>query len=92
MAKTAVRVVIHGRVQGVWYRSWTEKQAIQLELDGWVRNNPDGTVEALFAGPESVVWEMIGRCRVGPLAAKVTDIEEHTAELPDRPGFSVRYS
>ena len=91
MADTAVRVVIHGRVQGVWYRAWTEKQAVELDLDGWVRNNSDGTVEALFAGPEAVVWEMIGRCRKGPLAARVTDIEEHLADRPGDRGFSVLY-
>jgi len=91
MAETAVRVVIRGRVQGVWYRAWTEKQASELGLDGWVRNSPDGSVEALFAGPEPVVRDMIGRCWKGPLAAKVSDIEEHAADHPDRQGFGVRY-
>ena len=49
--QTALRVVIEGRVQGVWFRAWTVEAASGRGLDGWVRNRRDGTVEALFAGP-----------------------------------------
>ncbi len=87
----AVRVVIHGRVQGVWFRGWTEREARALGLSGWVRNLSDGTVEALFSGAPDAVRAMIGKCRGGPPAANVTNIEEFAADRPDGSGFkSVR--
>ena len=64
-------VVIRGRVQRVGYRAWTEHMALQRGLEGWVRNRPDGTVEAVFAGPASVVEAMIEACRRGPPGAQV---------------------
>lgn len=69
-----VRAVISGRVQGVWYRGWTVDQATALGLTGWVRNNPDGTVEALFHGPAATVDTMLANCRSGPPLARVDDI------------------
>ncbi len=87
---TAIHCIISGRVQGVWYRAWTRKEAASLGLDGWVRNLPDGSVEALFAGPDETVREMIARCRQGPPAAQVTDIQESEGELPAVPGFEIR--
>lgn len=83
----AVRVVIEGRVQGVWYRGWTVDRAEELGLRGWVRNRSDGAVEAAFAGPEPVVRLMIDQCREGPRAARVTRIEERPEEEPIGPGF-----
>jgi acylphosphatase len=83
----ALRVTIQGRVQGVWYRGWTVDQAEELGLRGWVRNRRDGSVEAVFAGPENVVRLMIERCREGPRAAKVTRIEERPEMEPVGPGF-----
>ncbi|CAN5227884.1 acylphosphatase [soil metagenome] len=65
------QVTIRGRVQGVGYRAWVEFTAEGLGLDGWVRNRRDGSVEALLAGPERVVAEMIALCRQGPSAARV---------------------
>ncbi len=72
----AVRVVIRGRVQGVWFRAWTENVARDLCLDGWVRNRSDGTVEAVFAGPHPAVDRMINNCREGPPAAVVESVSE----------------
>jgi acylphosphatase len=69
-----VRVLITGRVQGVAYRAWTERTALGLGLDGWVRNRRDGAVEALFSGPPGRVDDMLRRCRQGPPAANVTGI------------------
>ncbi|WP_425407655.1 acylphosphatase [Hwanghaeella sp.] len=86
----AVHCIITGRVQGVWYRAWTEKEASALGLSGWVRNLPDGSVEALFSGPEAVVREMIGRCRSGPPLANVDGIAETPAALPEEQGFTIR--
>ena len=90
MTGIAVRCVITGRVQGVWYRAWTEKEATALGLDGWVRNLSDGSVEALFSGPEAVVRDMIGRCRSGPPLANVDGIAETPAEPPPAKGFTIR--
>ncbi len=89
MPETAVRVIIRGRVQGVWYRAWTEGEARGRGLDGWVRNCADGSVEALFCGPEETVREMIARCYRGPPAARVEEIEEFPAEKPSVSGFLV---
>ena len=59
-------VVIRGRVQRVGYRAWTEHVALQRGLEGWVRNRIDGSVEAVFCGPATVVEGMIEACRRGP--------------------------
>ncbi|WCL55669.1 acylphosphatase [Gimibacter soli] len=69
--RTAIKVRIHGKVQGVWYRGWTEGEANRLGLHGWVRNRIDGTVEALFVGDGPQVEAMLALCREGPPAAKV---------------------
>ncbi len=90
--KTRVRVIISGRVQGVWFRTSTKDKAIQLGLKGWVKNTFDGNVEAIFEGEESKVNEMISWCQVGPTLAKVTDVkiknEESTEEFED---FNIIY-
>ena len=86
----AVRVRIEGRVQGVWFRAWTVEQARARGLAGWVRNRRDGAVEALFAGPEDAVREMVALCHEGPPAARVASVIETPATPPDEPGFSVR--
>jgi len=75
----AVRIVVHGRVQGVWYRGWAIDQARARGLAGWIRNRRTGTVEALLIGPAAAVNEMIEACRSGPVAARVKQIEEHPA-------------
>lgn len=86
----AVRVRIHGRVQGVWFRGWTQREARALGLDGWVRNRADGTVEAVFRGPASAVAAMVERCRQGPPAARVDRVEEHAEPGPVPAGFTQR--
>jgi len=63
---TTVRVRITGRVQGVAYRAWTVRVASRLSLSGWVRNCRDGSVEALFSGPEAAVRTMIEWGHRGP--------------------------
>ena len=85
-----VRLTIRGRVQAVWYRGWCQDNALELKLDGWVRNRRDGCVEALFSGPLSGVDEMIERCRHGPSYAHVSDIEIIVEEEPPQPGFEIR--
>lgn len=89
-AVTTTRVRIRGRVQGVWYRGWTVDQARALGLDGWVRNRCDGSVEAVFSGPDASVRQMIERCWSGPPAARVGDIVETAERGPAEAGFHQR--
>ena len=72
-------MTIRGRVQGVGYRAWVEHQARRRELEGWVRNRSDGSVEALFAGPADVVADMVASCRHGPPSARVDAVTEEPA-------------
>lgn len=89
--RATVRVVISGRVQGVWYRGWTVREASAAGLDGWVRNRSDGTVEAVFSGPAGQVDAMIEACRKGPPAAQVSGIESFDdADPPGQSGFQQR--
>ena len=71
------QVTIRGRVQGVGYRAWVEHEATARDLEGWVRNRRDGSVEALFAGPEDVVSNMVAASRRGPSSARVDAVDEH---------------
>jgi acylphosphatase len=87
---TSVRVQIYGKVQGVWFRAWTEREAGALGLHGWVRNRTDGSVEAVFAGEAAAVRRMIEACRAGPPAARVQRIEEFAEPWPELTGFSQR--
>ena len=88
----AIRVRISGRVQGVWFRAWTEQRATALGLDGWVRNRRDGDVEALFAGADEAVEAMVAECRNGPPDARVDAVSAEPDEAPDAPGFHVTRS
>jgi len=83
----AQHLVIRGRVQGVGYRYAMTEVAETLGVTGWVRNRRDGTVEALFAGDDRKVEEMIGLCAAGPTRAKVTEVQRFAAVPPDEPGF-----
>ena len=71
MSNAILHVTIRGRVQGVGYRAWIEERARGCRLEGWVRNRRDGSVEAVFAGPASVVAEMVAQCRHGPPSSRV---------------------
>jgi acylphosphatase len=84
-----VTVRIEGRVQGVFYRAWTEKTARSLGLDGWVRNRRDGSVEAAFSGPATQVDAMLKRCAKGPPDAMVTGVSVTHVGGTVAPGFKV---
>ena len=71
-----VNLRIRGRVQGVYYRASTQREARALGLTGWVRNRPDGSVEALAEGPRPALERLIAWCEEGPPAARVTDVEQ----------------
>ncbi|MFL6790815.1 MAG: acylphosphatase [Bradyrhizobium sp.] len=73
---TICHITIRGRVQGVGYRAFVEDEAIARDLEGWVRNRRDGRVEAVFAGPEDVVSDMIASCRRGPSSARVEAVQD----------------
>jgi len=83
---------IHGRVQGVSFRYYTQSQAVRLGLRGWVRNMPDGSVEACFAGNEAQITMMKQWLQQGPSYASVEHVEFSPTTLPERcSGFSIRY-
>ena len=79
MSHAILQVTIRGRVQGIGYRAWLEHQARLSKLEGWVRNRRDGSVEGLFAGPPTVVAEMVALCRHGPPSARVDSVTSETA-------------
>jgi acylphosphatase len=76
-----VRVVVRGRVQGVFFRASCASEARARGLGGWVRNLPDGRLEAAFEGPDADVETMVDWCRRGPPGARVDDVEV-TDETP----------
>ena len=91
MGEVARHVRVYGRVQGVFYRAWTSEQADALGIKGWVRNCPDGRVEAHVEGEEAAVGEMVDRMRRGPSSAQVEDLRIWDADVCDFDGFEVRH-
>lgn len=87
-----VKVLIEGRVQGVWYRGWTVQTARDLELNGWVQNRRDGSVQAVFSGPEAVVDEMLRLCAQGPSGASVSRVDYIPHDTPVPLGFRIKPS
>lgn len=90
-AVVAKRVLISGHVQGVWYRGSMQREAERLGLRGWVRNLPDGRVEALVEGPNADVNAIVRWCASGPPAARVSDVSTHDETPCAIVGFNVRY-
>ena len=91
MAKIARHVRITGLVQGVFFRAWASEQASALGVAGWVRNCPDGRVEAHVEGDEAAVLEMIERLRTGPSRARVGDLRLWDADSWEYDSFEVRH-
>ena len=87
--RRVVLLAIIGRVQGVGYRAFVDRQARALGLSGFVRNRSDGSVEALVEGSAAAVDELIAACRRGPAGARVNEVQivEHAGPLPA--GFTV---
>lgn len=93
MNNVRVHLYVSGRVQGVFFRHHTMKKAAELGLRGWVKNLPDGKVEAVIEGDPHSVDEMVSWCRSGPPSAHVSNLEvtrEETTQEFD--SFTIRYS
>jgi acylphosphatase len=90
VSEARARVVVSGRVQGVFFRAETRARARSLTLAGWVRNNHDGTVEAVFEGERERVESIIEWCRRGPAMAHVDDVHVEWEEPRNDVGFLAR--
>jgi len=90
--KVRAHVFVSGRVHGVFFRSEIEYEAVKRNVWGWVRNLPDGRVEAVFEGDKEAVEELVDFCRTGPRGARVSKVEvrweDYTGEFK---GFRIRY-
>jgi acylphosphatase len=84
------RVLIHGQVQGVFFRDTARRQAESHGVAGWVNNRSDGSVEAVFEGDDDDVEAMIVFCRQGPRGAEVAGVDVSEEQPEDLRGFEVR--
>ena len=84
------RVLIHGQVQGVFFRDTARRQAESHGVAGWVNNRSDGSVEAVFEGDDDDVEAMIAFCRQGPRGAEVDGVEVSEEQPEGLTGFEVR--
>ena len=91
MPRVGRHVRVTGRVQGVFFRAWTQQQANALGVTGWVRNCSDGSVEADMAGEEAAVLELIERLHRGPPSAVVDRVEVRHAPPEAADGFDLRH-
>jgi acylphosphatase len=88
--RVAKRVVVHGDVQGVFFRDGTQQEAESRGVAGWVTNRDDGAVEALFEGEPDAVQALVDFAKSGPSRADVSDVEVADAEPEGGSGFQVR--
>lgn len=84
------RVVIHGFVQGVFFRDTLRRRALTAKVAGWARNNADGTVEAVFEGRRENVEALVTLCHEGPRGARVDRVDVTDEEPEGLAGFAVR--
>ena len=92
MPRIARSVRVTGRVQGVFFRAWSQGQARELGISGWIRNCPDGSVEAHLNGDEDAVARMVDRMRHGPSDARVDSVTVEEAEPETTGRFELRTS
>ncbi|WP_336038153.1 acylphosphatase [Halobacterium yunchengense] len=88
--RTRARVLVSGKVQGVYYRANTREAATDRGVDGWVRNLRDGRVEAVFEGDREAVEAMVEWCHEGSPAARVDGVEVEYGDPEGEEGFRVR--
>lgn len=91
MSRKRMHAIVHGRVQGVFFRDYTRRRALELELDGWVRNLPDATVETVFEGEADNVAAMVEWLRSGSPMASVTGVDVNEEEPHGDAGFTIRF-
>jgi acylphosphatase len=84
------RLVVHGKVQGVFYRDSTRHAARDEGVSGWAANRSDGTVEVVLEGPADAVASVVGYCRTGPSSADVDSVDEHEETPEGLTGFQIR--
>ena len=84
------RVVVQGHVQGVFFRETTKRRALAAGVAGWIRNRPDGTVEAVFQGEREAVERLVGYVREGPRGARVDWVDVQAEEPEALSGFEIR--
>jgi len=87
----AKKVIVTGRVQGVFFRAWTRDEARSLKVSGWVRNCSDGAVEAQLEGDADAIEELIDRMRKGPPGARVDALRVEETSLENLDHFEVRH-
>jgi acylphosphatase len=90
MSSVRKRVVVHGDVQGVFFRDTTRRMASSRGVAGWVANRPDGSVEAVFEGDADAVQSMVSFCQEGPRGAQVERVDVADEEPEELTGFEVR--
>jgi acylphosphatase len=81
--------LVSGRVQGVFFRDDCRREAVSAGVAGWVRNRPDGRVEAVFEGEPDAVYRLVSWCRTGPPSARVSEVEVFSEEPGGESGFRV---
>ncbi len=92
MENLCAQVIVHGLVQGVYFRASTKEEAVKLGVGGWVRNLPDGTVEAVFEGEKKKVEAVVAWCYKGPPGARVTKVDLTWLPAKDEfKKFEIRY-
>jgi len=85
-------IVVHGRVQGVGFRYFVQKKANELGIKGWVRNRPDGSVQAVAIGDENSIQTFIGHLETGPALSRVDNLSKYKSDkLSDFDTFKVKY-
>lgn len=90
MTRSRAHVFVSGLVQGVFFRAETSRRAKSRDLGGWVRNLPDGRVEAVFEGPKPAVESMLEWVRTGPRGAAVSSVDVSWEDPEGERGFRVR--
>lgn len=88
-ARVRAHVWVSGRVQGVYFRAYAEDEAVFRKVAGWIRNTPDGRVEAVFEGASAAVEAMIRWCHRGSPASQVTGVDVTWEEIRGDAGFCV---
>ena len=86
----ALHIIVHGRVQGVWFRAGAKQKAGELGILGWVKNRPEGTVEIHAEGEKSQLENFISWCRKGTPAANVTSLDLSPISLQNFKSFEIR--